>query len=66
MANSIEGYLWIAIGFFLAIIYGGNLLLQLLAVCFGFYLIFKGLRILSLDRSMYNYSQDFFNDRFKR
>jgi len=65
VVNRIAGYLWIMIGLFCLIFFGGKLFLQLLGVFVGVSLIFKGLRILAVDRAVYNYSKHYFDDQFK-
>lgn len=64
--NVIAGYLWITFGLFCLIFFGGKLFLQLLGVMIGLALIFRGLRILAVDRAVYNYSVHYFNDQFKK
>ncbi len=66
VVNFIAGYLWITIGLFCLIFFGGKLFLQLLGVIIGFALIFKGLRILAVDRVVYNYSRHYFDDQLKK
>ncbi len=66
IANRIAGYLWIALGLFCLIFFGGKLFLQLLGVLVGVSLIFRGLRILAVDRAVYNYSKHYFDDQFKK
>jgi hypothetical protein len=67
VVNFITGYLWITLGLFFLVFFGGKLFLQLLGVIIGFLFIFRGLRILSVDRIVYNYSMDYFqNNRFKK
>ena len=65
LGNKVEGYLWIALGIFLVIWLGGRLVLQLLSLFVGFSLIVKGLRILAMDRALYNYSKHYFEDNFR-
>lgn len=64
--NSLTGYLWIFLGIFLVMLFGGRLLFQLLAITLGLTLIFKGLRLLALDRAVYHYSKNYFDEQFKR
>lgn len=64
--NIIFGYFWIIVGLFCLGFFGGKLFLQLLWITVGFSLIFKGLRILAVDRVVYNYSKHYFNDQFKK
>ncbi len=66
IANRIAGYLWITFGLFCLIFFGGKLFLQLLGVCIGLALIFRGLRLLAVDRVVYNYSRNYFEDQFKK
>ncbi|MDP3788151.1 MAG: hypothetical protein Q8Q60_02390 [Candidatus Chromulinivorax sp.] len=66
VAHRITGYLWITLGLFCLIFFGGRLFLQLLGVITGFILIFKGLRLLAVDRVVYNYSRNYFDDQFKK
>lgn len=66
VGNVIVGYLWVTVGLFCLIFFGGKLFLQLLGVIVGLSLIFKGLRILSVHRAVYNYSMHYFNDQFKK
>lgn len=66
VVNFIAGYLWITLGLFCLIFFGGKLFFQLLGVMIGFALIFRGLRILAVDRAMYNYSKHYFEDQFKK
>jgi len=66
VANVVAGYVWMTLGFMFIFIFGGKLLFQLLCIMLGCWFIFKGLRIFSLDRAMYKYSQKYFNDQFKR
>ncbi len=64
--NRIVGYMWIILGVFCLISFGGRLFLQLLGVLAGASLVFKGLRILAVDRAFYNYSRSYFDDQFRR
>ena len=66
VVNQVAGYLWMALGFFCLIFFGGKLFLQLLGVMVGLSLIFRGLRILAVDRVVYNYSKHYFDDQFKK
>ncbi|MBV8660798.1 MAG: hypothetical protein JO129_01470 [Candidatus Dependentiae bacterium] len=65
-SNTIIGYFWIIAGLFFLGFFGFRLLLQFLCIFIGFSLIFKGLRILAIDRVVYNYSRNYFNDQFKK
>ena len=64
--KSMVGYFWITLGLFCLIFFGGKLFLQLLGVMVGLSLIFKGLRMLAVDRAMYNYSKNYFEDQFEK
>lgn len=64
--NVIAGYLWVTLGLFCLIFFGGKLFFQLVGVFFGLSLIFKGLKILAIDRAVFNYSQRYFDDSFRR
>jgi hypothetical protein len=66
ITNRMHGYLWITFGLFFLIFFGGRLFFQLLGVLIGFSCIIKGLKILAIDRAMYNYSMHYFNDQFKK
>ena len=66
VVNRIAGYLWITLGLFCLIFFGGKLFFQLIGVCVGLSLIFKGMKILEIHRAMYNYSMHYFNDQFKK
>ncbi len=66
VVNFVAGYLWITFGLFSLVFFGGKLFLQLLGVLFGLALIFRGLRILAVDRTFYKYSMHYFNDQFKK
>jgi len=66
ISNIIIGYLWMTLGLFFLVFFGGKLFLQLLGVLFGFMFVFKGLRKLSVDRTVYNYSMHYFNDQFRK
>jgi hypothetical protein len=66
IVNRVSGYLWIALGLFCLIFFGGRLFFQLIGVLVGFSLVVKGLKILAIDRAMYNYSMHYFNDQFKK
>jgi hypothetical protein len=64
--NSIAGYLWVTLGLFFLIFFGGRLFLQLLGVIIGFICIFKGLRLFALDNMIYKYSMHYFDNKFKK
>jgi len=64
--NRVVGYMWVMLGLFCLVLFGGKLFLQLLGVLAGVSLIFKGLRILAVDRVVYNYSRNYFDDQFRR
>ncbi|MBP6870140.1 hypothetical protein KBC04_04610 [Candidatus Babeliales bacterium] len=66
VVNKAAGYLWMTLGFFFLIFFGGKLFFQLIGVAIGFSLIFRGLRILAMDHLLYNYSIDFFQDNFRK
>lgn len=66
IGNVLVGYLWVTLGFFCLIFFGGKLFFQLIGVLVGFSLIFKGLRILAIDRAVYTYSKNYFDDSFRR
>ncbi len=66
ITNRMHGYLWITFGLFCLIFFGGRLFFQLLGVLIGFSFIIKGLKILAIDRAMYNYSMHYFNDQFRK
>lgn len=63
--NTVAGYLWITLGCFLLIYFGGKLILQLLGVIIGIICLFKGLQILSIDRNVYQYSMHYFRKNFR-
>lgn len=60
------GYFWIILGLFCLGFFSGKLFLQLFWIMIGMSFVFKGLRILAIDRAMYNYSMHYFNDQFKK
>ncbi|MGZ6251154.1 MAG: hypothetical protein ACXWL2_03940 [Candidatus Chromulinivorax sp.] len=62
----VSGYLWITLGFFCLIFFGGRLFLQLLGVVIGISFIIKGMQRLAVDRNFYNFSINYFNDNFKK
>ena len=64
--NRVVGYFWVIVGLFCLISFGGKLFFQLLGVIVGFSFVFKGLKILAIDRTMYNYSMNYFNDQFRK
>lgn len=66
IGNKIEGYCWISFGFFLLMLFCTKLILQLLTMIVAFSFIVKGLKILAVDRAVYNYSMHYFNDNFRR
>ena len=66
VVNRISGYLWITLGLFCLIFFGGKLFFQLIGVIVGFSLMLKGMKILAIDRAMYNYSMHYFNDQFRK
>jgi len=66
IGNVFVGYLWVTLGLFCLIFFGGKLFFQLIGVLIGLSLIFKGLKILAIDRAVYNYSRHYFDDSFRR
>lgn len=66
VVNVIIGYAWITLGFLGLVFFSGKILFELAAAIVGISLIFKGLRILAMDRAVYNYSMHYFNNQFKK
>ena len=65
-SNRFLGYFYIFFGFVFAIFFAGQLLFQLLGAIFGFMMMFKGFRLLSMQQMFHSYSRMFFDDRFRR
>jgi hypothetical protein len=66
VSGNTSGYLWVILGLFFMIFFGGKLFIELVGVIIGFVCIMKGLKILSFDRQFYHYSMHYFNQNFRR
>lgn len=67
LLDRILGYLYLTLGLFCLIFFIGKFFFQILFLIVGFSLVVKGLRLLAFDRAAYHYySQNYFNDQFKR
>gem|GEM_PF-2340338 len=66
LPNHLIGYLYLTCGIICILFFASQLLFQLLAILVGASFIFQGLKLLSVDRMIYHYSQIYFNNQFRR
>lgn len=66
LSHRIVGYLYLSCGLFFLIFFAGKLCVQILFLLIGGSLVMQGLRLLSFDRAVYYYSQNYFNNQFKK
>lgn len=66
LSRRLLGYLYLILGFLCIIFFAREFLLQLIVIIVGISFIFKGFRLLAVDRAVYHYSQMYFNDQFRK